>query len=153
MGGGLVFFCFVVLLSDCWDLLGLAQVGWSWAALDPCPDSSWLCVVAVGWPVVGLGGARWVVSPPCTGACDLVVFDIWVSCRWTFSAGSSWVALGVDGCGSWGVAGRGSFVGWRVWWKGWCWELEAGVPILGELLWRLSFVFVGKGVLFELCPI
>ena len=32
------------------------------------PASSWRNVVAVGWLVVGLGGAGWVVNPPCTGA-------------------------------------------------------------------------------------
>ena len=102
---------------------------------------------------MGLRGARWVVSPPCTGACDLVEVGVWVSCGWTFSAGSSWVSMGVDGCGSWGVGGRGSFVGLGVWWEGWWWEFGAGVLILGELLRGLSFVFVGKGVLFVLCPI
>ena len=106
-------------------------------------------------PVVGLGGAGWVGSPPCIGACGLVaelVYVSYISCGSSFSAGSSWVVLGGDEYGSWGLADMGSFVGWRVWWKGWCWEFEAGVPVLGELLWGLSFVFVGKGVLFVLCP-
>ena len=41
--------------------------------LSLCPASSWWDVVAVGWLVVGLGGAGWVVNPPCTGACGLVM--------------------------------------------------------------------------------
>ena len=38
-----------------------------------CPASSRRNVVAVGWLLVGLGGAVWVVNPPCTGACGLVM--------------------------------------------------------------------------------
>ena len=79
--------------------------------LGRCPASSYHNEVAVGRLVMGLGGAGWVVSPPYTGVCDLVVGWICVSCGWSFSVGSSWVALGVDECVSWSIGGTGSFVG------------------------------------------
>ena len=53
-GGPLGFFYFVVLLSDCWVLLGLTQVGWPWA-VSPGRWRRGLLMVCEGILWAGLG--------------------------------------------------------------------------------------------------